>query len=223
MCINCFCDKKVSISFFRLSRNFSDHLDTFQVIQKFSTLSRNFPGYPETFWTIRKISRLSGNFRGNPEVFRIIWKISMLPGNCPDYPENIQTIQNLSRLSKNFPDNPETFQTIWKLSRRSGSFPVQFQGIRAKTFRSAMPIRRRGFSAPLVLFIQALVISIRTLALPLIATEYDQVFLEPLLAQLCPIFYPRPLERAATTDCSRQDTAVTFFTISDKFSPFSVI
>ena len=42
----------------------------------------------------------------------------------------------ISSVSGNFPDNPENFQTIWKFSRRSGNFPVQFQGLRAKTFRT---------------------------------------------------------------------------------------
>ena len=37
---------------------------------------------------------------------------------------------------KNFPDYPETFLNIRKFSRRSGNFPVQFQGLRAKTFRT---------------------------------------------------------------------------------------
>ena len=44
--------------------------------------------------------------------------------------------RTLSRLSGNFPDNPENIQTIWKFSKGSGNFPVQFQGLRAKTFRT---------------------------------------------------------------------------------------
>ena len=109
----------MSASFFRLSRNFSDHQD-----RKVSTLSKNFPGCPKT---IQKISRLSGNFTGYqelsgpsgkypdyPESFQAIWKFSRLPGNFPDYPGNIQAIWKLSRLSKHFPDNPETFQTVQK-------------------------------------------------------------------------------------------------------------
>ena len=106
----------------------------------------NFRRYPDTFQIIWKMSRLSGIFPG-------YWKLSRLAGNFPDYPENIQILRK--------------FQTIQKLSRQTGSFPVQFQGIRAKTFRSAMSIRRQGFSASVVLFIWALVISIWALALPL--------------------------------------------------------
>ena len=86
-------------------------------------LSINFPGYPENFPdhqkninTIRKLSRLSGNF--------------------PDHPENIQPTRKLSRLSGNFLYHPENIQPIRKLSKGSGNFPVQFQGLRAKTFRT---------------------------------------------------------------------------------------
>ena len=178
----------------------------------------------QTSRTTRTLSRLSGKFLHYPEIFQAIRKLSGPSRKYLDYPETFQTIQNLSRLSKNFPDNPETFQTIWKLSRRSGSFPVQFQSIRAKTFWTRKDFlvgnvdTLTRFSSSLVLFIRVLVISIRALALPL------QAIVQLIrVLQLCPIFYPRPLERAPTTDCSRQDTAVTFFTISDKFSPFSVI
>ena len=127
MCINCFCDKKVSKSFFRLSRNFSDHQD-----RKVSTLSKNFPGCPKT---IQKISRLSGNFTGYqqlsgpsgkypdyPESFQAIWKFSRLPGNFPDYPWNIQAIWKLSRLSRIFPGYLEIFQAIRKLFGKSGKY-----------------------------------------------------------------------------------------------------
>ena len=46
------------------------------------------------------------------------------------------TIQKISGLSGKYSDYPETFRTIRKFSRRSGNFPVQFQGLRAKTFRT---------------------------------------------------------------------------------------
>ena len=98
----------------------------------------------------------------------IAWKFSRLSGNFPDYLETFQNIWKLSRLSKNFPDYPETFQsvrktfqTFRKLSRQSGNFltystvHASFNGHffiyaqklsgRAKTFRSAMLTRWRGF------------------------------------------------------------------------------
>ena len=62
------------------------------------------------------MSLLSGNFTGYLEIFKII----------PKHP----------RPSGHFLDNPETFQLIWKLSRPYGNFPVQFQWLRAKTFRT---------------------------------------------------------------------------------------
>ena len=103
-----------------------------------------FPGYPETLQTIRKISRLFGNFPGYLEIFP----------NRQDYPKTFQaikktfrTIQKLYWLSRNFPDHPENIQTIWKFSSRSENFPVQFQGLRAKTFRMAMPPCHQGFWA----------------------------------------------------------------------------
>ena len=125
MCINCFCDKKVSKSFFRLSRNFSDHQD-----RKVSTLSKNFPGCPKT---IQKISRLSGNFTGYQQL-------SGPSGKYPDYPKTFQAIRKLSGPSGNFPDGLETSQCNFK------GYAQKLSG-RAKTFRMAMPRCHDGFWA----------------------------------------------------------------------------
>ena len=61
--------------------------------------------------------------------------------------ENFQIVWIFSGLSGNFPDHPENIQPIRKLSKGSGNFPVQFQGLRAKTFRVAMPPCHPGFCA----------------------------------------------------------------------------
>ena len=105
---------------------FSDYQKVSGPSQKYPDSSKTFgPSgkYMETFQTIWKITRLSENFPGYPE-------------NFPDHPENIKTIRKLSRLSGNFLYHPENIQPIRKLSKGSGNFPVQFQGLRAKTFRT---------------------------------------------------------------------------------------
>ena len=121
---------------FQAIRKLSRYLETFQAIRKLSRLSGNFLGYLETFWTIRKISGLSGNFPDYPETFQTILKLSRLSGNFPGYPKTFQVIRTFSGPSGKYPDYPETFWTIRKFSRRYGNFPVQFQGLRAKTFRT---------------------------------------------------------------------------------------
>ena len=122
-----------------LMTSMAGYPETFQAVQKISRLSGNFPGYPETFQAIQKLSRLSRNFPGYPETCQAIQKlygssISRVLGNFPDHPENIQIIQKLSRLSGNFPDNSENIQTIRKFSKGPRNSPLQFQGLRAKTF-----------------------------------------------------------------------------------------
>ena len=107
-----------------------------KTIRKLSRPSGKYPDYPETFQAIRKLSRLSGNFPDHPENIQPIRKLSRLSGNFPDHPENIQPTRKLSRLSGNFLYHPENIQPIRKLSKGSGNFPVQFQGLRAKTFRT---------------------------------------------------------------------------------------
>ena len=87
------------------------------------------------------MSRLSGNFSDYQENIQTIRKLARLCGNFQDHPENIQIIRKLSRLSGNLQGNPETFRTIRKISRPSGNF----QGLRAQTFRMAMPPCHQGF------------------------------------------------------------------------------
>ena len=93
-------------------------------------------GFGQNFGIVRKLSRLSRNFPDRPENIQHIQKLSRLSGNFPDHPENIQPTRKLSRLSGNFLYHPENIQPIRKLSKGSGNFPVQFQGLRAKTFRT---------------------------------------------------------------------------------------
>ena len=100
------------------------------ICKKISGLSRNFPGYPETFWTIRKISGLSGNFSGYPETFLTVCK------KYPDYPETFQATRKLFGPSGKYSDYLKTFRTIQKFSKHSGNLQLQFQGLRAKTFRT---------------------------------------------------------------------------------------
>ena len=110
-------------------------LETFGIIKNFSGLSKSFR-------TIPKLSRLLRNFPGYLEIFQAIWKLSGPSGKYPGYIETFRAIltllaiRKLSRLSGNFPDNPENIQTIWKFFKWSRNFPVQFQGSRAKTFRT---------------------------------------------------------------------------------------
>ena len=106
--------------------------------------------------------QLSGPSGNCPKTFHTVWKFSSLSGNFQDRLESFQTVRKLFRQSGNFPDRPETFQTVQKLSIQSGNFlthsinQASFNGQfciyaqklsgRAKTFRSAMQTRRRGFS-----------------------------------------------------------------------------
>ena len=135
--------------FSRLSGNFPDHPDNIQTILKLSSLFGNFPGYLETFEIIRRPFRLSGSFPDHPDTFQTIRKLSrpsgnfeairklsLLSGNFTGYLEIFKIIPKHPRPSGHFLDNPETFQLIWKLSRPYGNFPVQFQWLRAKTFRT---------------------------------------------------------------------------------------
>ena len=151
MCSNHFCNKKPALIVFA-----TKNLETFQAILKLSTPFGKYPGYPKTFQaiqktfrTIRKISRLSGNFPGYPTTFQTIRKISRLSRNFPGYPDTFQAIQKLDGSSGKYPAYPETFQAIRKLSGQFGKYPdyletfqrvrnspLQFQGIRAKTFRT---------------------------------------------------------------------------------------
>ena len=80
---------RVRRNFFRMSKNFPEHLEKFQSIQKLSKVSGNFPEYPETFQNIQKLSRVSRIF--------------------PVCPETFQNIRKLPRVSENFPCS-------WKLS-----------------------------------------------------------------------------------------------------------
>ena len=106
-----------------LSGILSDCQETFQTVRKFSRLSKNFPDSLKTFQNFRKVSKLSGNF--------------------PDYSSYFQTVRKSSGLSRNFSDlyvicfDLISNQFCWYAQKLSG---------RAKTFRSAMPTRRRGFS-----------------------------------------------------------------------------
>ena len=131
-------------------------METFQTARKLFQLSGNFPDYPETFSTVQKVSRLSVNFPDYPETFHSVQKLSRLSGKLLDCLESFQTVKKLSRLSQNFPDCQETFPTLQNLSRVMffitnfwGQFYRHAQKLsgRAKTFRSTMPTRRRGFSA----------------------------------------------------------------------------
>ena len=121
----------------------------------FATVAPPKKTVQETFQTVRKLSRLSGNFPHPPETFQSVWKLSRLSKNFPDCVETFQTLWKLSKLSGNFPNCPIYFQTVWKPSRLMLCFELilsqfcryaQKLSRRAKTFRSAMPTRRRGFS-----------------------------------------------------------------------------
>ena len=109
----------------------------------------------------RNLSKLSGNFAHYPETFQTVQKLSKLSGNFSDCPETFWTIQNFPDYSETFKSVRKTFQTFRKLSRQCGNFlthstvQASFNGQfcmyaqklsgRAKTFRSAMQTRRRGF------------------------------------------------------------------------------
>ena len=108
----------------RLSRNFQDHPDTFQIIQKPSRPSKNFLDFLETFQVLLRFSKLSEKYPDHPETFQSIRKFSRLSWNFRDYSETFQIIRKLPRPSGHFPDNPETFQTIRKLSRPSGNLCI---------------------------------------------------------------------------------------------------
>ena len=110
-----------------LSRNFPDHQDTFQIIRKLSRLSK--------FQTLSKFSRLSRNFLDHLGNIHTNQKLST------DYLETFKALWKFSSLSKNFLGHLENIQTIQKFSRRSRNFPVQFQGLCAKTFQMTMPTR----------------------------------------------------------------------------------
>ena len=114
-------------------------------------MSGNFPDCQETFQAVWKFSRLNGNFPDWLETFQPVWKLSSLSGNFPDSPETFQTLQKLSRLYK-------IFQMVWNILKLIHSYVdvlalfygqfckyAQKLSGRAKTFRSAMPTRRRGF------------------------------------------------------------------------------
>ena len=115
---------------------------SFYTFQKLSSLSGKFPYCLESFKTVWKVSRLSRNFPDCPGTFQTVQKLSRISGHFPDCPDTLQIVQKLSRLSRNIPDYPETYAmflgTMLYAQKLSG---------RAQTFRSAMPIRRRGFSA----------------------------------------------------------------------------
>ena len=141
----CFCNI-ITILWWHNHTSLMHKLQTFGIIKDFlyypelSRLSGNFPDYPETSQTMWTLARLSGNLLDFQETFHILWRFSKLSENFPYHPENIQIIGNLSEQSGNFSGCPETFQIIRKLPRRklfrpSGNIPVQFQGLRAKTFR----------------------------------------------------------------------------------------
>ena len=68
----------------RLSRNFPDYPETFQIIRKLSRLSRNFPDHPDTFQIIRKPSRLSRNFLGFLET-KCLWNWNHSPNLQCEY------------------------------------------------------------------------------------------------------------------------------------------
>ena len=135
-------------------------LETFQTVRILLQLCKNVQ-------TFRKLFQLSANFPACPDNFQTVWKIfnctefSKLSQNFPDCPKTLQTIPKLSRLSNNFPECQKKFRTVQKLSRLSGIFPhlcyvltcfgANFVDTR-KTFRLAMPTRRRGFSASVSTF-----------------------------------------------------------------------
>ena len=99
-----------------------------------------------TVWKISGLSRWSGKVPDSLENFRIVWKISGWSQKFPDGPESFRTIRKFSRLSGTFPDhldNPEIFQTVWKLPSA--------KGLRAKTFRMAMPRCHDGFWASVLM------------------------------------------------------------------------
>ena len=102
--------------------NFSDGLESFQIIQKNPRQFRHFSVYPESFQTIWKLSRLSENSPNHPKAFRSIQKISMVSRYFPGYLKIFKINMKLPRLSGHFPDYPETFQIIQKLSRPSSNF-----------------------------------------------------------------------------------------------------
>ena len=60
----------------------------------------------------------------------------MLSENFPGYYKVSKIISKLPRPSRHFQEYPEPLLIIGKLSRPSGNFPVPFQGLRAKTFRT---------------------------------------------------------------------------------------
>ena len=60
----------------------------------------------------------------------------MLSENFPGYYKVFKIISKLPRPSRHFQDYPKTLLIIEKLSRPSGNFPVPFQRLRAKTFRT---------------------------------------------------------------------------------------
>ena len=68
----------------RLSGNFWHNqeffwiIKTLRTIRKISRLSGNFPDNPETFQVIRKLSRPSGKYPDYPETFQTIPKLSRL-------------------------------------------------------------------------------------------------------------------------------------------------
>ena len=77
-----------------------------------------------------------------------LWN-SRLVGNLPYCPKTFQTIRKHSRLSRNFPDCLETFRVIlcFDLILRQFCWDAKKLYGPAKTFWSAMPMRRPGFSA----------------------------------------------------------------------------
>ena len=133
-----------------LSRNFPDHLETFQTSRNISRSYRNFPDSSTLFLDyLDTFSKLTGKFQDHPETFQIIqthFQIIRTLFRLSRYIFKI--IRTLLRLSRNFPVDLDTLHIIWIFY--IAKYPEVLQPIMyflqklsgfAKIFRSALLTR----------------------------------------------------------------------------------